>query len=73
MRSGTSACAPGTYTLKISGVTNPSFSGLQGIFIETSRGGVPIDDYLRQWEASCAELKASPLLPARLREMLRIV
>jgi hypothetical protein len=36
------------------------------------RSGVPIEDYLRQWEASCAELKASPLLPARLREMLRI-
>jgi len=36
------------------------------------RSGVPIEDYLRQWEASCAELKASSLLPARLREMLRI-
>ena len=36
------------------------------------RSGVPIGDYLRQWEASCAELQASPLLPARLREMLRI-
>jgi len=36
------------------------------------RSGVPIEDYLRQWEASCAELQASPLLPARLREMLRI-
>jgi hypothetical protein len=33
---------------------------------------VPIEDYFRQWEASCAELKASLLLPARLREMLRI-
>ena len=36
------------------------------------RSGVPIEDYLRQWEASCAELQASPLLPARLRKMLRI-
>ena len=36
------------------------------------RSGVPIEDYLRQWEASCAELQASALLPARLREMLRI-
>ena len=36
------------------------------------RSGVPIEDYLQQWEASCAELKASPRLPARLREMLRI-
>jgi hypothetical protein len=33
---------------------------------------VPIEDYFRQWQASCAELQASPLLPARLREMLRI-
>ena len=36
------------------------------------RSGVPIEDYLRQWEASCAELQASPLLPTRLRKMLRI-
>ena len=36
------------------------------------RSGVPIEDYLRQWEASCAELQASPLLPSRLREMLGI-
>src|SRR5262245_6897103 len=31
------------------------------------RGGVPIDDYLDQWEASWSDLKASPLLPSRLR------
>jgi hypothetical protein len=37
------------------------------------RSGVPIEDYLDQWELSCAELQASPRLPARLREMLRIV
>jgi hypothetical protein len=36
------------------------------------RSGVPIDDYLRQWEVSCAELQASPLLPGRLRKMLQI-
>jgi len=36
------------------------------------RSGVPIEDYLQQWEASCAELQASARLPARLREMLRI-
>ena len=36
------------------------------------RGGLPIEDYLRQWEASCAELRASGRLPARLKEMLRI-
>jgi hypothetical protein len=33
---------------------------------------LPIGDYLRQWQASCAELQASPLLPTRLREMLGI-
>jgi hypothetical protein len=36
------------------------------------RTGVPIDDYFRQWQASCAELQASPELPTRLREMLGI-
>ena len=36
------------------------------------RTAVPIEDYLRQWEASCAELQASSLLPTRLREMLGI-
>ena len=36
------------------------------------RSGIPIQDYLRQWEASCAELGASSVLPARLREMLGI-
>jgi len=36
------------------------------------RSGVPIEDYLRQWEVSCAELQASPVLPVRLRELLRI-
>jgi hypothetical protein len=34
---------------------------------------VPIEEYFRQWQASCAELEASPLLPARLGEMLGIV
>jgi hypothetical protein len=37
------------------------------------RSGVPLAEYLHQWEASCVELQASPVLPARLREMLRIV
>jgi hypothetical protein len=36
------------------------------------RAGVPIDDYLGQWEASCRELEASTVLPIRLREMLGI-
>jgi hypothetical protein len=37
------------------------------------RSGVPIAEYLHEWEASCVELQASPVLPAHLREMLRIV
>jgi hypothetical protein len=37
------------------------------------RSGVPITEYLHAWEASCVELQASPVLPAHLREMLRIV
>jgi hypothetical protein len=38
-----------------------------------SRSGVPIAEYLHDWEASCVELQASPALPVHLREMLRIV
>jgi hypothetical protein len=34
------------------------------------RSGVPIEEYLGQWEASCAELAASPVLPNRLRTRL---
>ena len=37
------------------------------------RSGVPIAEYLHDWEASCVELQASPALPVHLREMLRIV
>jgi hypothetical protein len=36
------------------------------------RSGVPAGEYLRRWEASCVELQASPVLPVRLRELLRI-
>ena len=36
------------------------------------RSGVPINDYLRLWEESCVELRASPLLPVRLRELLGV-
>lgn len=36
------------------------------------RTGMPIAEYLRRWEASCAELHASPRLPIHLRELLRI-
>jgi hypothetical protein len=34
------------------------------------RGGVPMEEYLRLWEASCVELGASALLPTRLRNLL---
>jgi hypothetical protein len=36
------------------------------------RTGIPIEEYFRQWEASCAELQASPQLPTSLRETLGI-
>ena len=36
------------------------------------RTGVSIEEYFREWQASCAELQASPLLPTRLREILGI-
>jgi hypothetical protein len=36
------------------------------------RSGIPIEEYFRQWEASCAELQANLDLPRRLREMWRI-
>jgi hypothetical protein len=37
-----------------------------------ARSGVPIEDYLRLWETSCAELSASPSLPTRLGALLRL-
>jgi hypothetical protein len=36
------------------------------------RSGIPIQDYFRQWQASCVELGASSELPTRLRETLGI-
>jgi hypothetical protein len=36
------------------------------------RTGIPIEEYFRQWEASCAELQANPQLPRRLHEIWRI-
>jgi len=36
------------------------------------RSGVPINDYLHLWQASCAELQASPILPDRLQQLLHI-
>jgi hypothetical protein len=34
------------------------------------RSGVPMDDYLRLWKRSCAEVGASQRLPIRLRKLL---
>ncbi|MER9581971.1 hypothetical protein [Mesorhizobium sp. M0276] len=36
------------------------------------RTGIPIVEYLRRWEQSCRELHASPQLPHRLQDLLRI-
>jgi hypothetical protein len=36
------------------------------------RTGVPIEEYFRQWQASCSELQASPALPTYLQETLGI-
>ncbi len=36
------------------------------------RTGIPIDEYLHQWQLSCAELQASQHLPKRLKELLQI-
>jgi len=36
------------------------------------RTAVPIADYLRRWESSCSEVRASVRLPSRLREFLKI-
>ncbi|BCG99766.1 hypothetical protein MesoLj131b_17660 [Mesorhizobium sp. 131-2-5] len=38
----------------------------------SGRTGIPIAEYLKLWEGSCAELQALPRLPVRLRELLRI-
>ncbi|WP_246093877.1 MULTISPECIES: hypothetical protein [Mesorhizobium] len=36
------------------------------------RTGIPIAEYLRRWKHSCTELHASPQLPLRLQDLLRI-
>jgi len=36
------------------------------------RSGVPITDYLHEWEASCVELEASTVLPIYLRDWLGV-
>jgi hypothetical protein len=37
-----------------------------------TRTGIPIEDYVTQWEKSCAELGASGRLPAGLRSLLQL-
>ena len=37
-----------------------------------SRSGVPIEDYLRLWAASCAEIQAPGRLPVRLRTLFKL-
>jgi hypothetical protein len=37
------------------------------------RSAIPIVEYLRRWESSCSEVRASVRLPSRLRELLKIV
>src|SRR5262249_12287239 len=34
------------------------------------RSAVPLDEYLRLWQASCAEIRSPGRLPARLKEAL---
>lgn len=36
------------------------------------RSAVPIEEYLREWRASCIELEASPALPIYLKQALRV-
>lgn len=36
------------------------------------RTGIPLDEYLSRWQASCAEIAAPGLLPRRLRKMLNL-
>jgi hypothetical protein len=37
-----------------------------------ARSAVPIEDYLRLWQANCAEIGASGRLPARLQRLLQL-
>jgi hypothetical protein len=46
--------------------------GLGALNRWSGRSGIPIEDYLNRWEASCHELKASPVLPIHLRELLHL-
>jgi hypothetical protein len=44
--------------------------GLEAMNRWPERTGLPIEDYLRRWKRSCAELGASQRLPIRLRTLL---
>ena len=44
--------------------------GLGALNRWVGRSGVPLDEYLRDWERSCGELRASPALPVWLRGAL---
>jgi hypothetical protein len=37
-----------------------------------ARTGIPIEDYLGQWERSCAEVGASGRMPVRLRNLFEL-
>jgi hypothetical protein len=37
------------------------------------RSGIPIEEYFREWKASCSELETSPVLPNYLKDTLGIV
>ena len=37
-----------------------------------ARSGVPVEEYLRLWKVSCAEIGASGRLPAQLQNSLRL-
>jgi hypothetical protein len=36
------------------------------------RSALPLEDYLRQWRASCAQIQSPGRLPVRLQEMLAL-
>ena len=36
------------------------------------RSGVPLEDYLRLWRASCAQIEAPGKLPARLQDIFAL-
>jgi hypothetical protein len=49
---------------------NDRVESLGGLNRWPQRSGLPIEEYLSRWEASCAEINASPKLPSWLRTSL---